>query len=83
MSRVMRKCCFQIGQTQTELYKYRRWLEAGNFGFTKSRICTIRVAKTNALIIFAVTAKLICVFVFAYAEYCFSHDVAHLYIKDF
>ena len=30
--------------------------------------CTIYVAKTKALISFAVTAKLICVFVFAYAK---------------
>ena len=30
---------------------------------------TIRVAKTKALISFAVTAKLICVFVFAYAGF--------------
>ena len=34
-------------------------IEAGNFGFRK-RNCTIRVAKTKALISFAVTAKLIC-----------------------
>ena len=40
--------------------------------------CTIRVAKTKALISFAVTAKLICVFVFAYAKIRFSHDAAHL-----
>ena len=33
--------------------------------------CTIRVAKTKALIKFAVTAKLICVFVFAYAKFRF------------
>ena len=26
---------FQTGPTQTELYKQRRWLEAGNFGFMK------------------------------------------------
>ena len=38
--------------------------------------CTIRVAKTKALISFAVTAKLICVFVFAYAKSRFSHDAA-------
>ena len=31
----------------------------------------ICVAKTKALISFAVTAKLICVFVFAYADSCF------------
>ena len=32
--------------------------------------------KTKALISFAVTAKLICVFVFAYAKCWFSHDAA-------
>ena len=67
-----------IQQSQTELYKHRRWLEAGNFGFRKLRNCTIHVAKTKALISFAVTAKLICAFVFAYAECWFSHDVAHI-----
>ena len=36
------------------------------------------MAKTKALISFAVTAKLICVFVFAYAKSRFSHDVAHI-----
>ena len=40
--------------------------------------CNIRVAKTKALISFAVTAKLICVFVFAYAKSWFSHDEAHM-----
>ena len=34
--------------------------------------------KTKALISFAVTAKLICVFVFAYADCWFSHDAAHV-----
>ena len=34
------------------------------------------MAKTKALISFAVTAKLICVFVFAYAKRWFSHDAA-------
>ena len=42
--------------------------------------CTIYVAKTKALIKFAVTAKLICVFVFAYAKSRFSHDEAHITI---
>ena len=36
------------------------------------------MAKTKALISFAVTAKLICTFVFAYAEYWFSLDAAHI-----
>ena len=34
-----------------------------------------------ALISSAVTAKLICVFVFAYAKCWFSHDVAHIMIS--
>ena len=33
--------------------------------------------KTKALISFAVTAKLICVFVFAYAKCWFSYDASH------
>ena len=36
------------------------------------------IAKTKALTSFAVTAKLICVFVFAYAKSWFSHDEAQL-----
>ena len=42
------------------------------------RDCTIRVAKTKALISFAVTAKLICVFVFAYAKWWFCQNEAHI-----
>ena len=34
----------------------------------------MHVVKTKELISFAVTAKLICVFVFAYAKSQFSHD---------
>ena len=36
------------------------------------------MAKTKVLISFAVTAKLICVFVFAYAKSRFSHNTAHI-----
>ena len=40
--------------------------------------------KTEALISFAVTVKLICAFVFAYADCWFSHGVAHLlYVQGF
>ena len=39
------------------------------------------VAKTKALISFAVAAELICVFVFAYALSWFSHDAAHTFSK--
>ena len=71
-------CGFWPGLTQTSLCSQWRWLEAWNFGLRKYRDCTILVAKTKALISFAVTAKLICVFVFAYAERWFSHNAAHL-----
>ena len=37
------------------------------------------MAKTKALISFAVTAKLICVFVLAYAKSRFSYDAAHIF----
>ena len=40
----------------------------------------MRVAKTTALISFAVTTKLICVFVFAYAKSRFSHNEAHIFL---
>ena len=71
----MRKTKAQIGctsgPTQTELYSHRRWLEALNFRFRKLRDCTIRAAKTKALIS-------ICVFVFAYAKIRFFHKEAQL-----
>ena len=47
------------------------------FVFKKKGDCTIRVAKTKALISFAVTAKLICAIVFAQAFCWFSCAVAH------
>ena len=69
---------FRPVPTQTGLGNHWRWLEAWNFGFKKKRDCTICVAKTKTLISFAVTAKLICVFVFANAKIRFSHVAAHL-----
>ena len=63
---------------QAQAVQHRRWLEACNFGFRKERDCTIHVAKTKALISFAFTAKLICIFVFAYAKNRFSHNEAHI-----
>ena len=38
--------------------------------------CTIHVAKSKALISFAVTAELVCPFVFAYADCWFSYVAA-------
>ena len=46
------------------------------------RDCTIRVAKTKALISFAVTAKLICVFVFAYTKSQFSHKDTQIIVVE-
>ena len=43
------------------------------------------MAKTKELISFAVTAKLICIFVFAYGKIRFSHDAAqmdHVQIRE-
>ena len=48
--------------------------------FRYKRVCTIRVAKTKVLISFTVTAKLICVFVFAYAKSRFPHAAAHIIV---
>ena len=42
------------------------------------RIVLSMKRKTKAQISFAVTAKLICVFVFTYAKCLFSHDAAHI-----
>ena len=42
--------------------------------------CTFCAAKTKALISFTVTAKLICVFVFAYKKIWFSHNEAHIIV---
>ena len=44
----------------------------------KKKRCSFCVAKTRVLISFAVTAKLICVFVFAYADCWFSHAAAQI-----
>ena len=52
----------------------QRRLEARNFGCKKSD-CTVQVAKTKAQISCAVTAQLICAFVFAKAKIRFSHDL--------
>ena len=43
----------------------------------------MRVAKTKVLISFTVTAKLICVFVFAYADCWFSHEAAHFCVVKY
>ena len=47
------------------------------------RLCSIFVSKTKALISCAVTAQLICAFVFAYTKSRFSHDAAHLKVYSY
>ena len=69
---------FRPGPTQTGLYSHRKRLEASNVRFKKKRDSTIRVAKPKTLISCAVTAQLICVFVFAYADCWFSHAAAQI-----
>ena len=67
----MRKqCVFRTGPTQ-RLYSHRSRLEACNFGFKKKRKCSICSENKRA-----VTAKLICVLVFAYADCWFYHEAA-------
>ena len=46
--------------------------------FKKKRNCTLRVTKTKVMISFAVTAKLSCIFVFAYENCWFSYEVAQI-----
>ena len=65
-------------RSHTNLRHLRKWLKAWNFVFRKERDNTIHVAKTKALISFAVAAKLICVFVLAYAKIRFSHIAAQI-----
>ena len=79
---VIKQCGFQTGPTLIRLHSHRTQLEASNLGFKKKRNCTIQVAKTKALISFAVTGKLICVFVFAYADCWFSHEAAQIDLKQ-
>ena len=72
VDRFPRNLVFGIGY-QVSVYRTN-----GPLVFRKERDCSIRVAKTKALISFAVTAKLICVFVFAYAKIRFSHVAAQI-----
>ena len=71
MKKKKQQCCFFTG-TQTELYKHRRWLEAGNFGFIKKN-CTICVAKTKALCSYCEADLRLC-----FRICSFSYEVAHI-----
>ena len=54
-------------QLQKRARRLKFWIEE------EEEYCTICVAKTKALISFAVTAKLVCAFVFVYANCCGSN----------
>ena len=69
---------FRPAPTQTSLYSHRSRLDASNFGFKRKRYYTIYGAKTKALISRAVTARMICGFVFACANCWFSHAQAQV-----
>ena len=68
----LRKPTIQVppGPTQTGLYSHRRWLEAGNFGFRKYIEELYYPCSENKG---ADQLR-----VFAYADFWFSHAVAHL-----
>ena len=63
----------KLGCTATEDNKRLEILDLG-----KTVIVLSYVVKTKAQISCAVTAQLICVFVFAYAKRRFSHDAAYI-----
>ena len=66
--------------TRSDTYRpvqSKEMVRGRKFWIYKVEESTIHVAKTQALISFAVTAKLICAFVFAYADCWFSHVAAH------
>ena len=65
------------GPTQTGLYNHRR-LEACCFRFKKKRDYNICVVKTKMLINCAVTAQLICAFIFPYALCWYSYAGAQI-----
>ena len=65
------------GLTQIGLYSHRTRLEVRIFLFKGKRNCTIHKEKAKA-----VTAQLICAYVFTYAKIQFSHDVAYIFIVD-
>ena len=63
---------FRTGPTQTNLYSHKRWLEAGKVHYP---CCEHKGA--DQLRSYCEADKLICAFVFAYADCWFSHEAAH------
>ena len=81
MSLVVRKPVFGVSDQVQQNWAVQSQKMARGSKFCISELeglCTIYLAKTKALISFPVTAKLFCVFFFAYAQRRFSHDDAHM-----
>ena len=57
-----------VSPTHIGLFSQRRYIEALNVGCRNKRESITCVAKTKALISYAVTTLLICVFVFTHAK---------------
>ena len=67
----------------TDQVQQKQSVQSQNYALdleSRGIVIHIHVAKTKALISFAVTAKLICAVVFAYADCLFSHVAAQLII---
>ena len=84
--------CFRPGPTQTGLYTNTEDDQRPKIFDLEKMNCTIRVEKTKTLISFAVTAKLICAFVFAYIQivgflmrrlnyFCYTLTICAAYLK--
>ena len=58
---------FRQGTTETSLYSHKQ-VRSLRFWITEEGGCTICAVKTKVQISFAVTAKLVCTFVFAYMQ---------------
>ena len=57
-----------VSPTQIGLFSQRRYIEASNVGCRNKRESITCVTKTKALISYAATTLLICVFVFMHAK---------------
>ena len=74
---------FPLGSSKHRAVQPQKMVIGSKFRIYKVEEFTIYKATTKVLISFAVTAKLICDFVFAYAKGRISHDAAHMLQANF
>ena len=79
MSKCMRKPTIWVPTRSDTNWPVQSQEKVRSFLFMRTRDCTICVAKTNPLISFADTVKLVCAFGFAYANCWFSHVAACIF----